>query len=143
MPVLSIVSHSEDQTAALARKLAQSFEAGDLVILTGKLGSGKTSFVRALAAARGIDEKLVNSPSYTFVNEYGGAPPIYHLDLYRLGDISELAEIGWDDYLSRDGIVFVEWGEKADGRLPERYYVANFEIVSETERKIDFSLVQP
>jgi tRNA threonylcarbamoyladenosine biosynthesis protein TsaE len=142
MPVLSIVSHSEEETVALAERLAQSFNAGDLVVLQGKLGSGKTTFVRALAAARGLDETLVNSPSYTFVNEYGGEPPVFHFDLYRLGNISELTEIGWDDYLGRDGIMLVEWGERADGRLPDRYYIVDFSILSQNERRIDFSLVQ-
>jgi len=143
MRVLSIVSHSEEETEALARRLALSFNAGDVVILTGSLGSGKTTFVRALAAARGVDEKLINSPSYTFVNEYGGEPPIFHFDLYRLGDKAELTEIGWDDYLARDGIVLVEWGERAVGRMPYRYYVISFRVLSENEREIDLALVQP
>lgn len=143
MRVLSIISHSEAETVALARKLANSFVGGDTVILKGELGSGKTTFVRALAVARGVHESRVNSPSYTFVNEYGGRPPIYHIDLYRLGDISELTEIGWDDYTSRDGIVFVEWGERAGRRLPDRYYLAEFSIIDEEQRRIDLSLVQP
>jgi len=128
---------------ALARKLANSFVDGDIVVLKGELGSGKTTFVRALAVARGVHESQVNSPSYTFVNEYGGRPPIYHIDLYRLGDVSELTEIGWDDYTSRDGIVFVEWGERAGPRLPDRYYLAEFSIIDEEQRQIDLSLVQP
>ena len=126
---------------SLAAKLADSFVSGDVVILKGDLGSGKTTFVRGLAVARGIDENLVSSPSYTFVNEYGGQPPLYHIDLYRMSDISELAEIGWDDFVSRDGIVLVEWGERAGMRLPARYYLAEFSIVDEQQRQIDFSLV--
>jgi tRNA threonylcarbamoyladenosine biosynthesis protein TsaE len=140
---LSILSHSEQETAALARKLAPSFLSGDVLILKGDLGAGKTTFVRALAEARGVDENQINSPSYTLVNEYAGNPPIYHIDLYRLGDVSELTEIGWDDFLSRDGIVLVEWGERAEHRLPERYYLAEFRIIDETQRQIDLSLVQP
>lgn len=143
MKVLSIISHSEDETVALARKLAASFVSGDIVVLKGELGSGKTTFVRGLAAARGVDENQINSPSYTFVNEYSGDPPIYHIDLYRLGDVSELTEIGWDDFLSRDGIVLVEWGERAEWRLPARYYLAEFAIIDERQREINFSLVQP
>lgn len=142
MRVLSIKSHSEEQTAALAERLAKAFIAGDLVVLTGELGSGKTAFVRALAVAKGIDEKIVNSPSYTFVNEYGGEPPLFHLDLYRLGDVSELEEIGWNEYLNRNGIMLVEWGERAAELLPNRYYQADFSIIDETERQIELSLVQ-
>jgi tRNA threonylcarbamoyladenosine biosynthesis protein TsaE len=140
---LSIISHSEQETAALARKLAVSFLSGDVLILKGDLGSGKTTFVRALAEARGVDENQINSPSYTLVNEYAGNPPIYHIDLYRLGDLSELTEIGWDDFLSRDGIVLVEWGERAEHRLPDRYYLAEFKIIDDTQRQIELSLVQP
>jgi tRNA threonylcarbamoyladenosine biosynthesis protein TsaE len=139
---LSILSHNEQETIALARKLAASFISGDVVILKGDLGAGKTTFVRALAEARGIDESQINSPSYTLVNEYSGNPPIFHIDLYRLGDVSELTEIGWDDFLSRDGIVLVEWGERAEHRLPARYYLAEFTIIDEQQRQIELSLVQ-
>ena len=126
----------------MACKLAASFISGDVVILKGDLGAGKTTFVRALAEARGVDESLINSPSYTLVNEYSGNPPIFHIDLYRLGDVSELTEIGWDDFLSRDGIVLVEWGERAEHRLPARYYLAEFTIIDEQQRQIELSLVQ-
>ena len=143
MKVLSIRSHNEDQTVALAAKLAPSFVNGDVIILTGELGSGKTTFVRALVTARGVDEDHVNSPSYAFVNEYPGDPPLFHFDLYRLADISELTEIGWDEYLTRRGIVVVEWGDRAGVRLPERYYLAEFKIIDDQERQIDLSLEQP
>jgi len=142
MRVLSVVSHSEEQTVALANRLANSLGPGDVVVLTGSLGSGKTTFVRALAAARGIDPERVTSPSFALVHEYGGNPPLYHIDLYRLSDVSELTEVGWDDYLGRDGIVVVEWGEKAGDRLPSRYYLVQFAIVGDSARRIDFSLVQ-
>jgi tRNA threonylcarbamoyladenosine biosynthesis protein TsaE len=139
---LSILSHNEQETIALARKLAALFISGDVVILKGDLGAGKTTFVRALAEARGVDESQINSPSYTLVNEYSGNPPIFHIDLYRLGDVSELTEIGWDDFLSRDGIALVEWGERAEHRLPARYYLAEFTIIDEQQRQIELSLVQ-
>ncbi|MBD3403716.1 tRNA (adenosine(37)-N6)-threonylcarbamoyltransferase complex ATPase subunit type 1 TsaE [candidate division GN15 bacterium] len=143
MPVLNIVSHSEEETEALAEKLARSFLPGDVVVLSGDLGSGKTSFVRGMARGMGIDTNLVNSPTYTFVNEYpGGDKKLYHFDLYRLQQTTELYEIGWEEYLSREGIVVVEWGEKAAELLPQRYYALEFKIVSETEREIDLALVQ-
>ena len=143
MGILNIVSHSEEQTVALARKLAASFAEGDVIVLKGSLGCGKTTFVRALVGARGIDESLVHSPSYTFVNEYGGDPPVYHLDLYRLESAADLYEIGWDEYLGRYGITFVEWGDKAAEMLPARYFLVEFTILSETGRQIDISLVEP
>ena len=141
MRILQAVSHAEDQTRALAGKLAASFVPGDVIVLQGQLGSGKTVFVKGLAAALGLDEKLVNSPSYTFVNEYPGEKPLYHLDLYRLKDLTELREIGWDEYMGRNGLMVVEWGEKAKSLLPKRYYLIIFRIVSESEREIDITLV--
>jgi tRNA threonylcarbamoyladenosine biosynthesis protein TsaE len=128
---------------ALAERLAVSFQPGDLVVLTGPLGSGKTAFVKGLARGMGIDVDMVNSPTYTFVNEYKGTRRLYHFDLYRMQDISELHEIGWDDYLSRREVMVVEWGEKADGRLPERYYQIRFALVSGNEREFNISLVEP
>lgn len=136
---MNITSHSEEETIALARKLASLFRPGDVIVLSGALGSGKTVFVRGLAAAMGLDETQVNSPSFTLVNEYPGEQALYHFDLYRLGDISELVEIGWDEYLSREGVVVVEWGEKAEGYLPPRYYRIDFAIVNEKEREINIS----
>jgi tRNA threonylcarbamoyladenosine biosynthesis protein TsaE len=142
VPVLRIVSHSEEQTTALAEKLAGSFAPADLIVLTGPLGSGKTAFVRGLAKGLGLDPAKVNSPSYTFVNEYRGEKPLYHFDLYRINDTAELYEIGWEEYLGRNGLVVAEWGEKAGELLPDNYYQLTFGIVSDSDRSIDMSLVQ-
>lgn len=127
---------------ALARTLAPHLRSPDVVVLTGALGSGKTVFVRGLASALGIDDDLVNSPSFTMVNEYPGPRSLYHCDLYRLDSPSELYELGWDDYLGREGLLVIEWGERAVGMLPARYYQVSFTIVSEQEREIKVSLVQ-
>lgn len=140
--VLAITSHSEEETLALAKRLAASFVTGDLLVLTGPLGSGKTVFVRGLVQGLGLQESMVSSPSFGMVNEYPGELPLYHFDLYRIKNPAELYEIGWDDYLLRDGIVVVEWGEKAVGLLPSRYYQIDFVIKSETEREIQIALVQ-
>jgi len=79
---------------------------------------------------------LVKSPSYTIINEYDGKIPLYHFDLYRMKDPTELYNIGWDDYLMRDGIVVVEWGEKAEEQMPKNRIDIDIEIVSETNRKL-------
>lgn len=137
--VLSIISHSPDETLGLANKLAGLLTPQDFIVLKGPLGSGKTVFVRGLAKALGLDENKVNSPSFTIVNEYHGNNPLYHFDLYRLEDIEELIEIGWDEYMSREGLMVVEWGEKAENHLPDQYYELEFKILSETEREINIS----
>lgn len=138
--VLQIISHSESETELLAEKILTLLTPNDMLVLSGQLGSGKTVFVRGLAKGLGLDTNNVNSPSYTIVNEYPGEKPLYHFDLYRLGDSSELVEIGWEDYLSKEGLVVVEWGERADEYLPERYFLVEFSIRNETEREIVISL---
>ena len=138
--VLKIVTHSETETELLAQKILSFLTPHDVLILSGELGAGKTLFVRGLAKALGLNVDEVNSPSYTIVNEYPGEKPMYHFDLYRMGDTSELVEIGWDDYLLKDGLVVVEWGERAEENLPDRYFHIEFEILTETEREITISL---
>ena len=139
---LNITSHNESETIALAKKLAPLFRPGDLVVLKGELGAGKTAFVRGLAEALGLDREAVNSPSFTIVNEYPGERPLYHLDLYRINDPTELEEIGWDEYLQRPGLIVVEWGDKAGHHLPSQYYVIGFQIIDENTREINVSHVQ-
>jgi tRNA threonylcarbamoyladenosine biosynthesis protein TsaE len=141
--ILHVVSHAETQTIELGRKLAASFKPGDVVVLEGPLGAGKTVFVRGLVAGRGLDSAVVNSPSFTIVNEYPGEQPLFHFDLYRVNDPIELFEIGFDDYLSRDGLVVIEWGEKAGYLLPERYFLVTFRILSDQDREVHISLVEP
>lgn len=138
--ILNVISHSEFETAALAEKLAASFKSGDVIVLTGDLGAGKTVFVKGFAKGMGHNEDLVNSPSFTIINEYPGEKPLYHFDLYRMSGQDELYEIGWDEYLNREGVIVVEWGEKAKNYLPSKYYQINFKFLNDNEREIDISL---
>jgi len=138
---LQVVTHSEEETMALAEKLVAHFSPGDVVVLTGPLGAGKTAFVRGLARGLGLDEETVNSPSFAIVNEYPGKNPLYHFDLYRIGDPEELREVGWYDYLGRHGLVAVEWGEKAGEYLPANYYHIEFHLEGENDRAIDVMFV--
>ncbi|RKX31974.1 MAG: tRNA (adenosine(37)-N6)-threonylcarbamoyltransferase complex ATPase subunit type 1 TsaE, partial [Candidatus Zixiibacteriota bacterium] len=116
---------------------------GDVVSLTGPLGAGKTCLIRGIAAGLGIDENDVRSPSFTLVNEMYGKMPLYHFDLYRMKKIDELYEIGWDDYMMRDGVTVVEWGEKAEDMLPVESIFINIEIISENQRRISISSPEP
>lgn len=139
---MKIVSHGEAETHALAAKLVLLLKPGDLLVLQGELGAGKTVFVRGLAEALGLDSEAVNSPSYTIVNEYLGERSLFHFDLYRLQDPSELYEIGWDDYLERQGLIVVEWGDKAAEFLPREYYLVVFQIVDDQTRQINLTYVK-
>jgi tRNA threonylcarbamoyladenosine biosynthesis protein TsaE len=118
-PTAVVLAATEDETAALARALAGVVRAGDVVALVGELGTGKTTFVRALARALGVPEEVpVNSPSFTLVHVYAGRLPIHHFDLYRLGDEDDLEAIGYRDYLGAAGLCVVEWADRVPGAAP-------------------------
>ena len=139
---LSIFSGSEEQTVAFGKELASLLKNGDVVSLTGPLGAGKTCLIRGIALGLGIDNDDIKSPSFTLVNEYYGALPLFHIDLYRVKEPSEFYEIGLDDYLMRDGVVAVEWGEKAEGALPKNRIQINIGIVSEFGRNLKINFVE-
>ena len=105
-------STSESETRGVAEQLASKLVAGDIVLLHGDLGTGKTAFVRGLASGLGVDPDEVTSPTFTLVHEYrGGRLPIVHVDLYRLTGI-DLDEIGLDETLAGRGVVAIEWAER-------------------------------
>ncbi len=111
-------SFSEEETAAFAYKLAQESEKGSIYALVGDLGVGKTAFTKGFAKGLGIDEPVV-SPTFTIVQEYtDGNVPLYHFDVYRISDISEMDEIGYEDYFFGDGISLVEWANLVQEIFP-------------------------
>ena len=118
---MEFLTHNEEETEALGRRLGERLTPGTVVAYTGDLGAGKTAFTRGLARGLGITER-VTSPTFNIVNEYeGGRLPLFHFDLYRLGGADELFDIGWEDYLARGGVCAVEWSENAEGALEEPY----------------------
>ncbi len=113
-------SSSEDATRSLGELLGTLLRAGDLLALRGDLGVGKTVFTQGLAWGLGVDRgAYVNSPSFTYVREHQGRVPLYHLDLYRIGDPDELDLIGLRDFLGGGGVCSVEWPDQVPGWLPE------------------------
>ena len=115
--MLEFVTRSPEETEALGAALARRLEAGTVIAYRGDLGAGKTAFTRGLARGLGVTE-MVTSPTYTIVNEYlGGRLPLFHFDMYRLGSEDELFDIGWEDYLDREGVCAVEWSENVWGAL--------------------------
>lgn len=110
----------ENETMELAAKLAKTLKSGDIVCLDGELGAGKTVFAKGICSALGVED-YVSSPTFTIVNEYEGTDnKIYHFDMYRLSDESELWDIGFDEYLSYGGIYIVEWGVNIQQALPKK-----------------------
>ena len=112
---------STEATKQLASTLAPYLHAGDVIVLSGDLGAGKTQFVQGVAAALGVRDQ-VTSPTFNILLEYyQGRIPLYHFDLYRLDDQDELEDTGYYDTIDADGVSFIEWGEKFPGALPYGY----------------------
>ena len=116
-------THSAEQTRALASALGALLRAGDVLCLIGDLGAGKTTFTQGLALGLGLPpDEPVNSPTFTLVAEHpGGRVPLYHFDVYRLPDSAGLYDLAFDEYISGDGVVVIEWADKiADALPPDR-----------------------
>lgn len=118
MTPLSILTESLAGTRRLGHRLAAALPAGSVVALNGPLGAGKTTLVRSIAEALGCDEALVNSPTFTIVQEYSGTVPVFHIDAYRLKDSDEFLELGGPELLSAGGVCLIEWAERIADVLP-------------------------
>ena len=115
-----VETFSADETYEYGRKMGAEARPGDVYCLTGDLGVGKTVFTQGVAAGLGITEP-VNSPTFTIIQEYeDGRLPFYHFDVYRIGDLEEMEEIGYDDYFFGQGICLIEWAELIEEILPEK-----------------------
>ena len=115
-----IETHDPEETFEVGRKIGMNAKPGRIYTLTGDLGVGKTVFTQGVAAGLGITEP-VNSPTFTIIQEYeDGRLPFYHFDVYRIGDLEEMEEIGYDDYFFGQGICLIEWAELIEEILPEK-----------------------
>jgi tRNA threonylcarbamoyladenosine biosynthesis protein TsaE len=108
---------SIDETIEFSKKLARILQRGDILCLTGDLGAGKTTFTKYLCGFLGVEE-LVNSPTFSIVNEYEGRLKVNHFDVYRLGDADELEDIGFDEYIFSDAVSVIEWADLIRSVLP-------------------------
>ena len=123
--MINLISHSENETKELAKKIAKNLKPGDIIVLTGELGSGKTKFTEGFLSYFNLENEL-SSPTFNIVNEYDTPNfPIYHFDVYRLEDIDEFYAIGGEEYFS-SGICIIEWGEKIEEALPTSYLKISF-----------------
>ena len=114
---LSATTHTADETHALGRRVGALLRAGDVVVLDGELGTGKTVFAKGIAIALGISEPVV-SPTFTVVREYDAPTPLVHVDVYRLDHLQELHDLGFDDLVGSDAVTVVEWGDRVSALLP-------------------------
>src|SRR5438874_5289341 len=118
--VLELSVESADAMRALGAATASLLSGGDVIVLTGDLGAGKTTFVQGAARALGVTDPVV-SPTFTLVRRYRGSRPVYHVDVYRLDRMQEVLDLGVEDLFEPDGVTFVEWGDVIEGLLPDAY----------------------
>ena len=133
---MEIISGSPEQTQQLGKKLGQRAQPGDVILLTGDLGAGKTCLTQGIAWGLDIDE-FAASPSFTIMREHYGRLPLYHVDFYRLDSVEDIYDLGIDDYLFGKGLCVIEWAEKGMELMPEERLLIEIEYVSENERKLE------
>jgi tRNA threonylcarbamoyladenosine biosynthesis protein TsaE len=130
----TVLTHSEQETSALAEQLARTLKPGSFVLLHGDLGAGKTMFVRGLASGLGVDPEAVTSPTFVLIQHYRGTIPLIHADLYRLDSAAAVEDLGLDE-LGNGGVVAVEWAERM-GRVPDESVSVTIEDAGGDSRRI-------
>lgn len=129
-----------EETYELGKKLGQEAKPGQVICLNGDLGVGKTVFTQGFAAGLGIEEP-VNSPTFTIVQQYdSGRLPLYHFDVYRIGDISEMDEIGYEDCFYGNGVCLIEWSQLIEEILPE--HITSVTIEKDVEKGFDYRRIR-
>jgi tRNA threonylcarbamoyladenosine biosynthesis protein TsaE len=135
---MNVVSRSADETQALGERLGLRLGRGDVVACIGPLGSGKTCFLQGLARGLGVTAP-VTSPTFVLVNEYHGRLPVYHVDAYRTGSLSELVDVGLEEMLHGEGVTIVEWADKLLPLLPPRTITVSIEGLGNEPRRIELA----
>lgn len=140
---LAVRTASADETEALGRALGALLGPGDVVALSGDLGAGKTVMVRGIAAGTGSTARVM-SPTFTLIREYAGPVPLYHADLYRIDAPAQLADLGLEELFDREGIMVIEWAERAGDALPlEHLWIAIAFGAGVDERELSFTARGP
>ena len=135
MAVRTVTTRSEDETATLGRELAATLSAGDVLLLYGDLGAGKTAFVRGLAEGLSVSRDEVSSPTFTLIQEYrGGRLTLFHVDLYRIEDPREFDELGLDE-IAEEGVLAIDWAERLP-RPPHNAVRVSIAHAGESERRV-------
>ena len=138
---MEFVSKSFKETMNFAENFAKTLSAPKVVLLSGDLGAGKTTFAKGFARGLGAKE-IITSPTFTLLNEYDCNPKLYHFDMYRLSSKEEAFELGFEDYFNKnDGIVLVEWAENVSGLITPPYILVKIDKISDNSRKINISEV--
>ena len=133
-----VTTRSAAETIDLGRKIGAVLKPNDVIALTGQLGAGKTTLIQGIAEGIGV-KAYVTSPTFIIINEYAGRLPFYHIDLYRLDEGLEIADLGIEEYFNRGGVCVIEWAEKLGELLPQAAAKIEIEWISENEREICLS----
>lgn len=133
-----IKTYSTEETIALGERLGKCLEKGDVVTLNGDLGAGKTHFTKGIAKGLNVDD-YITSPTFTIVNEHEGRVPLYHFDVYRIDDIYEMYEIGFEEYLYGEGVCIVEWSDKVKDVLPKDTIDIIISVIDDNTREFKIS----
>ena len=146
------ISHSPEETLQLGKSLGSSLAAGDIILLFGDLGAGKTHFTQGICYGLELDKDFcIRSPTFTLINEYPGRLPIYHIDLYRIDNQEEIYALGLEEILYNRGVTIVEWSEKLrSARKPDKLILniqdrieINIKIISDSQREFTFNSFLP
>lgn len=129
------ISPSAEETRRIGIQIAAELKPGDCLVLVGELGVGKTTLVQGLAQGLGVSA-IVRSPTFVLMHEYHGKIPLYHFDAYRIKNLDELREIGFEDTVRSEGITVIEWGEKAAQLLPAGCWRVSIEFLPDRKRRI-------
>lgn len=128
-------SYGPEDTLTMGRLLGKHLRSRDFVSLNGNLGTGKTLLIKGIVSSRGIDPKIVTSPSFNLVHQYQNTLVFFHFDVYRLNSPDELEDIGYEEYFYGSGICLVEWGNLIEAHLPADHLAVQIQQTSEMERK--------
>ncbi len=134
--MLKYITESAEETSKIGEQLGRLLSKGNIICLTGDLGAGKTAFTKGIAKGLAVDD-YVTSPTYTIINEYQGRLPLYHFDVYRLNDVEEMYELGYEEYFFGDGIVVLEWADIVRDIIPgERLWITILNSKGDDSREI-------
>jgi tRNA threonylcarbamoyladenosine biosynthesis protein TsaE len=132
-----MLTNSAGETILIAEKLAKTLKPGDMIALSGDLGSGKTTFTKGIGKGLGVkNPRRINSPTFVLIKEYNGKIPLYHLDLYRLDNLEEIENLGIEEYIYGTGVTVIEWAEKIECLLPEKRVLVKFKIKGDNKREV-------
>jgi tRNA threonylcarbamoyladenosine biosynthesis protein TsaE len=134
--MLRFITESAEETSNIGEQLGRLLIKGNIICLSGDLGAGKTAFTKGIAKGLGVED-YVTSPTYTIINEYQGRLPLYHFDVYRLNDVEEMYELGYEEYFFGDGIVVLEWADIVRDIIPgDRLWITILNTKGDNSREI-------